>query len=251
MPDLATIALYLAAGFLGGSVNVAAGGAKLFVFPILLAAGLPPVAAAATATVGLWPAQLPGVFIVRKGEGVLDRSLITGAILAAIGGGFGGYALVTFGEASFVRLVPVFLVIAVVAILLGEKLASYGQRLQGKPGAWMIAPVLILACGVYAGYFGAGLGFMLIATILISGETRIHAANAKKNLYSVTAATFAVVPLSLSGEVAWTAAGLVLIGGLLGGFFGAKLLTRVPPLALRIAVSVLGTVMILAFLARG
>ena len=58
-------------------------------------------------------------------------------------------------------------------------------------------------------------------------------------------------PLSLSGEVAWTAAGLVLIGGLLGGLTGAKLLTRVPPLALRIAVSVAGTVLILAYLARG
>lgn len=230
---------------------MAAGGAKLFVFPILLAAGLPPVAAAATATVGLWPAQLPGVFIVRKGDGVLERSLVVGGVIAALGGAFGGYALVTFGEASFVRLVPLFLVIAVVAILLGERLAKYGQRLQGKPGAGLITPLLILACGVYAGYFGAGLGFMLIATILMSGETRIHAANAKKNFYSVAAATSAVIPLSLSGEVAWTAAGLVLIGGLLGGLTGAKLLTRVPPLALRIAVSVAGTVLILAYLARG
>ncbi|MEL6643860.1 MAG: sulfite exporter TauE/SafE family protein [Pseudomonadota bacterium] len=239
------------AGFLGGSVNVAAGGAKLFVFPILLATGLSPVAAAATATVGLWPAQLPGVFIVRKGDDVLDRSLVVGGILAALGGAAGGLALVSFGEASFVRLIPVFLIIAVGAILLGEKLGTFGQRLQGRPGSGLIAPVLILACGVYAGYFGAGLGFMLIATILMSGETRIHAANAKKNFYSVCAATSAVIPLSLSGVVDWAAAALVLVGGLLGGYIGAKLLTRVPPLALRIGVSVAGTAMVIVFLSRG
>ena len=179
-----------------------------------------------------------------------------GIALAGLIAGSAGVLLVLFnGRVSpgtiGVDIAVDILVIAVVAILLGERLAKYGQRLQGKPGAGLITPLLILACGVYAGYFGAGLGFMLIATILMSGETRIHAANAKKNFYSVAAATSAVIPLSLSGEVAWTAAGLVLIGGLLGGLTGAKLLTRVPPLALRIAVSVAGTVLILAYLARG
>jgi uncharacterized membrane protein YfcA len=114
----------------------------------------------------------------------------------------------------------------------------------------VLTAVLLYLCGVYGGYFGAGMGFMLLAVLTLAGSADMQTANAQKNLLSFAINTTAVVPLSLSGLVDWTAAVAVLAGGLVGGYFGASLTRLIPQNVLRWGVGLLGVVLTLSFLLR-
>ena len=107
---------------------------------------------------------------------------------------------------------------------------------------------MVLACGVYAGYFGAAGGFMFLAAVLLTGAAGIHAANARKNLLAIAANTAAVVPLALSGLVVWQAALAVFAGGVIGGYASAKLLRQIPARPLKWAIALLGTALTLIYL---
>lgn len=242
------LALFLAAGLLGGAVNVAAGGAKLFVFPLLLSAGLPPVAANATATVALWPAQIPGVVVFRHAIPRTRAAMLIDPAVAGVGALAGALALIGLGEATFVGLVPLFLAVAVTAILFGDRIKGWAaRRAEAGAGPWL-ARGMVFACGIYAGYFGAAVGFMFLASVLLAGAAGIHAANAQKNLLSVAANTAAVVPLMLSGLVVWPAAIAVFAGGLIGGYAGARIIRLIPPRPLKWAIALLGTALTLTYL---
>lgn len=245
IPDLL---LFLAAGFVGGAVNVAAGGAKLFVFPILLSTGMAPLAANATGTLALWPAQVPGILVFRKSLPASPGMLATDAAFAGLGAILGVFALIGFGEATFVELVPLFLIVAVSAILFGDWLAKWSRQLAESAGGPWLARAIFLTCGVYAGYFGAGLGFMLLAAVFLAGDSGIHAANARKNLLAVAANTAAVIPLSLSGLVVWPAAISVFLGGIAGGYVGARIIRLLPARLLKWTVALLGTGLTLVYL---
>lgn len=234
------------AGMIGGVVNVMAGGAKLFVFPMLLAAGLPPLVANATATVGLWPAQLPGVWIFRKSLTEDRQGHILDAIITATGAVVGAMLLYALGEAVFLPMVPAFLVVAVIAILFGDQLSKLGLHMAGRNRA--AARAMFLLTGIYAGYFGAGYGFLIVAAVFLAGEHSVHLATARKNFISLGANTAAAIPLSLTGLVAWDAAVAALIGGLVGGAIGGRVMVYLPQKPLKWTVAGLGAVLVIRFL---
>jgi uncharacterized protein len=240
--------IYLFAGFAGGAVNASAGGAKLFVFPLLLASGLSPLAANVTAAVALWPAQLPAVWLWRKTLLGDARRLARQAVPAVTGGLLGALLLIGFPDDAFVAAIPFLLAIAVAAIVLGPQLAVHLQRaLPPRQLAAMTGGLLFLT-GLYAGYFGAGMGFMLIAVLTAASGLAIQEANAAKNLMAVAISTTAVAPLMLSGLVDWPAALVVLAGGLVGGWIGGHLTRVVPGKVMRIGVAVIGVALTASFL---
>ena len=240
--------LFVFAGFIGGAVNAAAGGAKLFVFPMLLASGLPPLMANATGTVALWPAHLPAVWVYRRELAVEGRRLARRAWPVLLGALGGALALIASPEAAFVAIVPFCLALAVAAIVLGDRLPRMVARwMPGGAGGALVGTLLFL-CGVYGGYFGAGMGFMLLAVLTLAGSADLQHANAQKNLLAVAINTTAVLPLSLSGLVDWVAAAGVLAGGLAGGYVGADLTRRIPVRPFRIGVATLGVILTLSFL---
>lgn len=242
--------LFIAAGIVGGAVNAAAGGAKLFVFPMLLAAGVPPLSANATGTVALWPAQLPAAWVYRRELAVEGRAIWRRAWPVLAGALVGAFALILSSETAFVAIVPFCLALAVAAIIAGKRLPALVNRLMPGGAGRALTGFLLFLCGIYGGYFGAGLGFMLIAVLSLAGSTDLHTTNAQKNLLAVGINTTAVVPLSLSGLVHWPAALAVLAGGLLGGYLSGLLLRLVPPDALRWGVGIIGVVLTLSFLLR-
>ncbi len=241
--------LFLVAGFLGGIVNAAAGGAKLFVFPLLLAAGLPPLVANATGTAAVWPSQLPAIWVLR--HELLDdlRSLVRQMLPALAGALVGALALIWSSEKAFLAVIPALLMIAVGAILLGNRLAIVMQRLFPGDRLNSVAGVLLFATGVYGGYFGAGYGFILLAVLTVTG-LGMRKANATKNLFAFSMNSVAVIPLALSGLIDWVAAGTVVMGALVGGYVGARLTQSLPETSLRIAVAGLGVVLTASFLLR-
>ncbi len=242
------ILIFLLAGLVGGAVNAAAGGAKLFVFPMLLATGLPPIAANVTQGVALWPAQLPAVWVYRREIAAEARALALQMVPALVGALAGALVMVNSSNEVFVKIVPGLLVISVVAIVLGPKTTDFmrwafpGERLKAATG------VLLAAIGFYGGFFGAGMGFMLLAVLSASAGRSVAHVNGAKNLVAASIQSVAVVPMMLSGLVDWVAALCVLIGGLAGGYIGASLTRRLPEKLVRIGVAVLGVVLTMSFL---
>ncbi len=181
----------------------------------------------------------------RRGGGFWRRAwpVLAGALSGAV-------ALILSSEAAFVTIVPFCLALAVGAIIAGDRLPTFVARhVPGGAGRWLTGSLLFL-CGVYGGYFGAGLGFMLLAVLTLAGAADLHLANAQKNLLAFAINTTAVIPLSLSGLVDWVAAGVVLAGGLLGGYVGASLTRLVPVRPLRWAIGLVGVALTVSFLAR-
>ena len=244
------IPLFLIAGLAGGVVNAAAGGAKLFVFPLLLASGLPPLAANATGTVALWPATLPAAWLYRRELRAGGRSLALHFVPAVIGALAGALVLITSPASSFLAAVPALLLLAATAILLGRRLATLMQRLFPAGAMAPVAMGLLLAIGFYGGYFGAGMGFMLLAVLSATMVGDLHHANARKNIFSFCINSTAVVPLALSGHVDWVAAFAVLVGGLVGGYASGRIIRLLPDWLLRFGVATLGLALTAWFLTR-
>lgn len=242
------LTLFLVAGVVGGVVNSLAGGAKLFVFPILLASGLPPIMANATGTVALWPAQLPAIWLLRHRIAGQGRSLLIRMWPALIGALIGAGLLIVSTERAFLVVIPFVLVAAVVIIALGNRTATLAARALPDRHRGTTAGVLMFVTGIYGGFFGAGMGFLLIAVLTLAGVASIHAANAEKNALATAINTTAVVPLLLSGLVHLPAAGVVLLGGLAGGYLGGLLAGRLPEVPMRLGIALLGLVLTLSFL---
>lgn len=240
--------VFLAAGLVGGAVNAAAGGAKLFVFPVLLATGLPPIAANVTQGVALWPAQLPAIWVYRRELLADAHRLLLQMLPALIGALLGSVVMVNASDDTFIRIVPALLAISVVAIVLGPRTTQVmrwafpGKRLQAATG------VLLALIGFYGGFFGAGMGFMLLAALSASAGTGIAQVNGAKNLFAAAIQSVAVVPMMLSGLVDWVAAICVLAGGLAGGYLGARAVRRLPEQLVRIGVAGLGVILTISFL---
>jgi len=159
------ILIFLAAGLLGGAVNSAAGGAKLFVFPLLLASGLPPIAANVTQGVALWPAQLPAVWVYRS-ELLRDARALGRQMVPALAGALAGaLIMVNSSDEAFVAVVPLLLAVAVVAIVLGPRTTDLMRWAFPGRKLGIATAVLLGAIGFYGGFFGAGMGFMLLAVL--------------------------------------------------------------------------------------
>ncbi len=242
------LALFLAAGVVGGVVNALAGGAKLFVFPLLLASGLPPIVANATGTVALWPAQLPAIWLHRHrilGQG---RAMLGRMWPALAGALIGAGLLIVSTERAFLAVIPFVLVAAVVIIALGNRTATLAARALPDRHRGSAAGVLMFLTGVYGGFFGAGMGFLLIAVLTLAGVASIRDSNAEKNALATAINTTAVVPLLLSGLVHLPAAGVVLLGGLVGGYLGGHLAGLLPETPMRVGIAAIGLVLTLSFL---
>lgn len=239
------------AGLAGGMVNVAAGGAKLFVYPLLLSLGLPPLAANATSTVAVWPSTLPGAFAPKGSTAKLDtEGLWIDIPLVGLGGVLGVALLIGLGERVFVSVVPYLLILALTVIAFGDRIKTFAQRVQSQDGK-TLRRVLIFLCGLYGGYFGAGVGFFLMASMIVSGTSHVHSAVRQKNLFAAVGNTAAVSVLAWSGLVSWLAAGIIFVFAVIGASIGAAIIPRISPGILRGFILLMGSILTARFVIFG
>jgi uncharacterized membrane protein YfcA len=229
----------VAAGF----VNSIAGGGSLLTFPTLVWVGIPPVAASATNTVGLWPGSLGGVFGFRRH--LPDRSIIV--LLGApslVGGIIGAVLLLRTPQNVFEGLAPVLVFLATVLLAVQEPLAkkiTRGSLVGERTTGFAVSGVLFqLLVGVYGGFFGAGIGIMMLAALAILGLTDIHQMNGLKNLLAILINGVAAVYFMTKGAVLWTDAALMAVASIAGGLGGAALANRLGRRAVRQAVIAIG-----------
>lgn len=227
-------------GWVGGIVNAVAGGAKLAVFPLLMAYGLPPIVANATGTVALWPAQLPAAWVQRHLLAGVFGVVLRRLLPALAGALVGALILIFMDESQFLGVLPLLLLLAIIGILFGSRLSALLVRTVSDANRRGLTFGAMFLTGVYGGFFGAGLGFYLIAVLTISGVRSIHHANAEKNVSAALINTTSIVPFFIAGIVDFNAAVGVLVGGLLGGFTGGHLLRILPERMMRYVVIGLG-----------
>jgi len=231
--------LVFLAGIWAGVQNSLAGGGSFVTLPALIVSGMSPLAANITSTVALFPGQITAGYAGRKlvsGAGSLSfRALF---VLSVLGGAAGGLLLLNTSPAVFGRLVPWLVLFATAVFTWGSffRKASAEQAAHLGPLATGAAQFLI---AVYGGYFGGGIGILMMAALTMAGLSARHAGGTKNVLAGVMNAS-AVVLFLTSPEVHWQQAGVLAIGAILGGLAGTWALHKVNEKALRIAIVGIG-----------
>jgi uncharacterized membrane protein YfcA len=216
-----------AAAFGAGCLNAIAGGGTLLTYPALVWLGFDPRVANATSTVALWPGALGGAWGYRR-EMTESRPLLRRLLLPSLLGGAAGSALLLVTpSATFERVVP-FLILFATALFMAQAPLIRWMEARGGRGRSRRAGALLLELGaaVYGGYFGAGLGILLLAVLGLRGVRDIHAANGVKALCGLCINGVAALAFAASGMVAWPEALIMAVAAVAGGVAGAALARR-------------------------
>ncbi len=225
-------ALLTVASAVAGVVNAIAGGGTLLTFPALLAAGVPPVLANATNTVALFPGQLASSFAYRSHIADERRRALVLSVPSLVGGIVGAWLLLALPEKAFEAVVPWLIVFACVVLAFqgGLKHLVARAKAANHPAALWVAQ---LAISIYGGYFGAGIGILMLAAMGILLPSSMQHANALKVLFSLLINGIAAVIFVVSGHVLAGIAALMAAASIAGGFLGARLAQRLPPAGMR------------------
>jgi uncharacterized membrane protein YfcA len=227
-----TFGFLFTAAAIGGAINSVAGGGSFVAFPALLFAGVPAVPANATNTIALWPGSLASAVAYRRELGDVRRQLLPLSAASLTGGLAGSILLLRTSDQTFVLLIPWLLLFATVLFSFGGVIT---RRLgQGASGASLRTAVAAqLFIGIYGGYFGGGIGIMMLAVLSVLGMTDIHHMNALKAVLGTLVNGVAVVAFIIAGAVSWPPAVVMIVGGILGGYAGAAVARRVEPKVVR------------------
>lgn len=247
-------ALLFGAGVLGGVMNAVAGGGTFFVFPALLFSGIPPVPANATNTVALWPGLAASVRAFWPRLKVARQLLVPLVAISLVGSVTGALLLIRTPAHIFMRLVPWLMLAATVLFALGgrmgRRVAAHAARQPGG-GKILAATVFELVVAVYGGYFGGGIGILILAMLGALGMNDIHEMNALKIVLTALINGVAVVTFIAARAVYWPQALVIVAGAVLGGYFAAHYSQKLPALWIRGFVLVVGATMTAYFFLRG
>jgi uncharacterized protein len=229
------VVLLAVAGLAAGAVNAVAGGGSLISFPALLAAGLPPVTANVTNAVAVLPGYLGGTVAYRRElEGQRGRAVALG-VTSAVGAVVGAALLLVSSEDLFEAIVP-FLILAACALLAAQPALSKRLGPGSSGGGAHRSPRLhagAFLSAVYGGYFGAGLGIMLLAVLALSLDDDLQRLNALKGLLSFVIGLATVAVFVAFGPVRWGAALIMAVASFAGGHAGVAVARRLPAYVLR------------------
>ena len=225
-----------AGGFAAGAVNSMAGGGTFFSFPALLAVGLPPVVANASNSVALWPASLSGAWAYRRELARYRRYLLPMGAASLLGGAAGGLLLLLAGDARFSALIPWLLAFATLLFAFSPQLSralrqlwpagqsqAGGSHGAGSPVGWGVQ----LLVSVYGGFFGAGMGILMMASLAIGGHKDVQHINALKNILSAVIYSVTVVTFIVAGAVSWPHTAVMLVTASFGGYWGARMARKI------------------------
>ena len=278
------IVLLFIAAILGGTLNSVAGGGSFITLPSLIFTGVLPINANATSTVALWPGSVASIGAYRK---ELMKQKRTQVLLLSstslVGGILGAFLLLGTSQTTFIRLLPYLLLIATVlftisgplttrlrqrqiarsAALQKETVVVQGQDTEKaditalpsphpveKRASWLVLvgiAFLQLIIAIYGGYFGGGIGILMLASLGLMGMENIHEMNAMKTLLTTCINGVALIIFVARGVVVWPQAILMIVGAIIGGFGGAYFARKINPLWVRWFVIAVGLSMTIYF----
>jgi uncharacterized protein len=241
------------AGILGGAQNAVAGGGSFLAFPTLLFLGVPPIPANATTTLALWTGAAASGGAYRRHLDVPRRVLLPLLLNSLIGGIAGAVLLLRTPPHTFMRVLPWLMLGATLLFMFGKHVAGNRVSSVGHDAtvaAIVGASVFELGVAVYGGYFGGGIGIVNLAMLAAVGMTNIHAMNALKNVLGITINGVAALVFVVKGAIYWPQAVIMIVGALLGGYFGAHYAQKLPQRWIRGFVIAVGTGMTVYFFAK-
>ena len=241
-PELLQYLFLALAAFCAGAMNAIAGGGTLLTFPALLAV-LSPVLANGTSTMALLPGSMASGFGYRT-ELAKVRPMLMLLIAPSLLGGVCGALLVTrFPEQVFASLVPWLLLLAATLLMLQRPVARWiGAHPHEKPAATTKAAVIgfQFLVAVYGGYFGAGIGILMLSSLAFMGIADIHEMNALKAVLASIINGVSAVVFILEGKVVWRYAPVMIVFAIGGGYVGARLARKLPQQVVRSIVIAIG-----------
>lgn len=239
------------AGIGAGTINTIVGSGTLLTFPILLAVGLPPITANVSNSLGLAPGSLSGAIGYRR-ELVGQRARLVRLGLAALLGSLvGAWLLIVLPSAAFDAVIPVLILLAVLLVIFQPRLAkavAARRTGDGDPEASLLLLLGIFLSGVYGGYFGAAMGVIMLALMGMMLHEDLQRLNATKNVLALIVNAIAAFFFLFVADFNWTAVVLIAVGSVLGGQIGARVGRRLPPVALRGIIVVVGLVAVVKLL---
>lgn len=243
------------AAFIAGAINSVAGGGTLLSFPALVWIGLPSVVANATSTVAIWPGSLGSMLGYREDMRSLPARSYVLIIPSAIGGIIGAVLLAMTPTAVFDRLIPLLILFATLLFMLQgpvqRMIKTTGKAHEGST-SWLIGALMFqFFVSVYGGYFGAGIGILMLAAFGILGYTDIHQMNGLKTLLAVFINGVAALYFMWKGLVVWPEAIIMMVASIAGGIWGAGFARRIGQKGVRRIVIAIGFGMALSMLIRG
>ncbi|MEO7190047.1 MAG: sulfite exporter TauE/SafE family protein [Vicinamibacterales bacterium] len=248
--DLVLVGL---AAVAAGAVNALAGGGTLISFPVLTFVGVPAVAANVTNTVALCPGFVGGIFAQRRDLAGQSRRLWLALPIGALGGIAGGLLLLHTNERAFRTLIPYLILLASGLLAAQERLRRWlvqHPEHHARQASLLRVTLPVGSAAIYGGYFGAGLGVILLAVLGLTLDDTLTRLNALKQTIALAVNLAAAILFLFSGQVVWSAGLVMAAGALIGGSLGGRLAGRVRPATLRTAVVVFGVVIAVIYLVR-
>ena len=247
--DVNTYLLLITAALGAGLVNSVAGGGQLLAFPAMVFAGVPSVMANASSSVALFPGLLAAALAYRRNFKSLEGIPFKSALAASIAGGVTGALLLLLTPQSiFDSIIPWLLLFSTGVFTFGRA----GARMLGNKMNINTTGIIVLQFffAVYGGYFGGGIGIVMLGVWTLLGHDDIHALNAYKTLLAGALNAAAVILFIAAGKVAWSQTSIMLLAAVIGGYVGAHTARRMNPEHVRNVISVISVAVTIAFFVR-
>ncbi|MGE0501138.1 MAG: sulfite exporter TauE/SafE family protein [Rhizobiaceae bacterium] len=246
--DAAFLAL---AGFVAGAVNAIAGGGTFLTFGALSVAGMAPIVANATSSITQFPGYVTSTLAYRSDIRTFWRGALVLCAISAVGALAGALILLALDNPQFRALVPWLLIAATAIFAAGPWLKPKPKPGQAVAVGSVPGAVVQFVTAVYGGFFGAGMGVMMLATLGLTQAGDYHRLNALKNMLSIVIAAVAIVVFVWGGVVAWPQALVMIPAVALGGYVGVWAAKRVPQSILRGFVIAVGLLLAVYYFVTG
>jgi uncharacterized membrane protein YfcA len=234
--------------FVSGSINSVAGGGSFLTFPALIFTGVPPISANATNNFAMWFGTLASARGYHEEVREQRHLLISAASVSLIGSVIGAVLLLRTPAHTFQRMIPYLLLFATAVFAISPFLTKQHVGVAKRHTPLQLFAQFLTA--IYGGYFGAGIGFLMLAILAFSGLPNFNAMNAVKNVLAAVINGVALIPFILAGVIEWRQAILMAAGALLGGYIGSRIGRRIPSRIMRVCVVGIGLSMAAYFFVR-
>ena len=249
--SLIYLILVFIASIVAGVMNAIAGGGRFIAFPVLLFAGVPPIVANVTASVGVWPSGVTSGLVYRKSVETPKRTLILLSIASFAGSLLGAWLLLHTPGRIFERMIPPLLIFAATLFSISGPVRRVAERMSIRSEHLMaMAAIGQFTVAIYGGYFGAGMGVLMLSLFSLTLSPNIHSTNGVRSLCATVINTTAVVVFILGHRIDWWFAAAMAAGTTLGGTAGAMGMRRLDPALARRIVLLLVWGMTLAYVIK-
>ncbi|MFK0689153.1 sulfite exporter TauE/SafE family protein [Mesorhizobium sp. IMUNJ 23033] len=245
------VILLFLAGFLSGAANAVAGGGTFITFGAMTLVGLPPIVANATSSVTQFPGYVTSTLAYAADIRHFWRQALLLCLISAFGALAGALILLALDNPSFRAMVPWLLLAATALFAAGPWLKPSPKPDHEASVGSLVGSLAQFLTSIYGGFFGAGMGVMMLATLGLTQSGDYHKLNALKNMLAMVIAAIAILVFVSGGVIAWPQAIVMIPGGALGGYAGVWIAKRVPQNVVRGFVVAVGLFLAFYYFAKG